>query len=186
MLIAGPAGFGQVPVPSAPQGSNDPVSQGSGVIGREGQSSEASPPGDTSTARDVALSEQGWLFGQIVDPQGRPLPNTMVALRQRDRVVANAVASEGGLFSVGGLRSGVYEITTGRTSGIYRLWAPGTAPPGAQRGALIVERGSPVRGQQPVAMWLGQPWVLAIVVAAAIAIPVALHNAAREEAPVSP
>jgi len=54
---------------------------------------------------------------------------------------------------------------------------PGTAPPAAQPGALLVAGKGPVRGQTgPIGYWLGNPWVLAALVAVAVTVPVAIHN----------
>ena len=82
------------------------------------------------TAIDVALGEGGTLRGQIVDAQGNPVPRVAVSLRQADRQVAATVADSSGHFHLTGLRGGTYHIVAGEAEGVYRLWAPRTAPPG--------------------------------------------------------
>ncbi len=71
---------------------------------------------------------------------------------------------------------------------IYRLWKRGTAPPDSPREALIVLGGATVRGQyggivHGLAFWLTDPHVLGAVAAAAIAVPVAVHNSQRPSSP---
>jgi hypothetical protein len=62
----------------------------------------------------------------------------------------------------------------------FRLWAADTAPPGAQRSALLVADGQSVLGQGApsgfgeLRRWVTNPWVISIAVAAAIAIPIAV------------
>ncbi len=126
---------------------------------------------------DVELREGGLLLGQVVGPAGKPLVGARVSLRRLDREVATTATGKSGYFSVRGLRGGTYEIVAGPSRGLYRLWAPGTAPPAARPGALIVVGGQQVRGQQgPIGYWLSNPWVIAGIVATAVAIPVAIHS----------
>ena len=126
---------------------------------------------------DVELRGGGLLLGQVVGPAGKPLVGTRVSLRRLDREVATTVTDPSGYFFARGLRGGTYEIIAGPTRQLYRLWAPGTAPPTAGPGALIVVGGHQVRGQTgPTGYWLSNPWVIAGIVAAAVAVPVAIHN----------
>lgn len=126
---------------------------------------------------DVGLHEGGVLFGQVVDAQGRPQSKLVVKLVQRDQVVAEATSDASGYFAVVNVPAGTYQIAADQTQGLYRLWAPKTAPPVAQPGALLVVGRGPIRAQAgPVGHWLSKPWVVAGLMAAAITIPVAIHN----------
>jgi hypothetical protein len=134
------------------------------------------PQGRQPAATDVALEQDGRLVGQAVDAQGRPLARVGIALRQEHREVARTSADDSGVFAVSGLRGGTYHITAGRAGGTFRLWAANTAPPSAMPAAMLVEDGVQVRGQNPLCCCLSNPWVLAAIVTAAIAVPIIVHN----------
>jgi len=126
---------------------------------------------------DVALSAGGVLRGQITDAQGNPVVQATVSLRGPGGETAATVSDRSGFFQFAGLRGGTYRIVAGEASGLYRLWAPRTAPPSAQAAALVVAGNQQVLGQcAPVLRCLRNPWIIAGIVAAAIAIPIAIHN----------
>jgi hypothetical protein len=130
---------------------------------------------------DVELHKGGILVGQVVDGQGAPQTRAPVSLVHGDKTLATAATNRGGFFAVTKVPAGTYCVAVGKTQGIYRLWAPGTAPPGAQRGALMVVGQGPARAQGnggggPLGYWLSNPWIIAGLIAAAVAIPVAIHN----------
>jgi len=147
---------------------------------------QAAVKGEPSTHRtsaqdtpfvDVALRPGGVLLGQVLGSNGPPPEATPVSLRQAGRQLATAPTTPAGHFSFKGLRGGTYEITAARASGIFRVWDPNTAPPSARPGALVVSRGSRVRGAEgPLGHWLTCPLILTALVAAAVAIPVGIHN----------
>ena len=133
---------------------------------------------------DVALMDGGMLVGQVVDPQGAPLAKTSVSVWSQAKQIGVAVTDENGRFAVGGLRNGVYQVVAAEGHGAYRLWTPGVAPPSAQRGALLVAGKGAVRGQDnPWCSWLTNPWVIAGIVATAVAVPVALANSKSSSSP---
>jgi len=127
---------------------------------------------------DVAMRPNGVLIGQVLDPQGAAVAKSRVAVRTTDREVTSTVTDAQGNFSVSGLQQGgVYELTAARGQAMYRVWMPGTEPPAAKQGALIVAGGRLVRAQNGGFLWLlDNPLVVAGVVATAVAVPVALHN----------
>jgi hypothetical protein len=148
---------------------------------------EPHPNGQAGT--DVELRPGGVLVGQVVDSSGTPMAAVRVSLRLPDREVAAAVTDRVGSFSVSGLGGGTYEIVAGQARDVYRVWVPGTAPPQAQSAVLITPQGHKVRGQGgPIAFWLSNPWVVAGLVAAAVTVPVVIHNHRldRTAAPTSP
>jgi len=135
---------------------------------------------------DVALLDGNVLVGQLVDANG-PVPNKQVVLQRQDQTVAALKTNKDGVFAAKGVPAGVYRVASNDAQGVYRLWTPKTAPPNAQPGALLVSGNNVVRAQHARCLrnLLANPWVVAGIVAAAIAIPVALHNAGHDT-PVSP
>lgn len=134
---------------------------------------------------DVALADGGVLHGQVVDPQGICLENVPMSVRHRDREVAITTSGENGRFAVENLRGGVYQLVAPSGGGVYRLWTPGTAPPASRHAVLVVVDRDTVRGQYGGALrfWLSNPWVIAAIVATAVAVPVAIHNSRRTASP---
>ncbi len=151
------------------------------AIGHTGHVNRAA--GQPSAVVDVELHNGGMLFGQVRDSRSAPLPQTPVFLIQSNRPVRNTITDRTGGFSFGELRGGTYQIISGRACGTYRLWAPNTAPPLAQPAVLIAEHDGVVRGQPgPIGYWLSNPWVLAALVAVAVAVPVVIHNSRERRA----
>jgi hypothetical protein len=127
---------------------------------------------------DVALSHGGTLVGKVVDRQGAAQAGQVVRVSQQGEVVAVVETDARGEFQVADLRGGVYQIESAQGLGVYRVWAENTAPPAANDGVLIVHGDEAVRGNQSggVLGFLTNPWVLAAIIAAAIAIPLALDD----------
>jgi len=145
--------------------------------------------GSKPVPHDVALLEGGVLVGQVVNEQGVAKAGVPVVLQLQDRSVASPRTDGHGYFAVRGVRAGVYHIASNNGHGAYRLWAPGTAPPTAQRGALVVDGAPVARGQygggKGFPALFANPWIVAGVVATAVAVPVAVHNSQRST-PTSP
>jgi len=139
-----------------------------------------------STVVDVALHDGGVLLGQVVDPQGVSLASVPVLLKTEGQPLAEGKTDTNGGFAFRGLQGGVYQLVAAEGHAAYRLWAPGTAPPSARPGALVIVGRETVRGQcGALGFWLSNPWVIAGIVAAAVSIPVAIHNA-KDGQPASP
>lgn len=146
---------------------------------------------------DVNLGHNGVLFGQLVDRQGRQLPVSEVRITNGVREWTSYTDNEGN-FRVAGLVGSTYQVQAAGQTQIVRAWAPGTAPPQAVDGVLLVHDSSVVLGQHcgtPVCGSmvrgakhpLANPFILGGIVAAAIAIPVAIHNANQDDdEPASP
>jgi hypothetical protein len=153
----------------------------------------AAPQGQGGFAADVALAEGGVLTGQVVDAQGAVQAGTPVVIFAGGREVARVATNRNGVFSAPGLKGGVYEVAAAGHRGVYRAWAPRTAPPSANRAILAVAQQDSVRGQYapPLAPappgqpglfgktmnWISDhPIITAGIVATAIAVPVALSD----------
>ena len=136
----------------------------------------AAPP-----VRDVALNAGGVLRGQVVDKQGQPCTGVPVAVSKVGAANEKPVASQTdgqGRFQLTGLSAGVYQVATAEGGTLCRLWAPNAAPPSAVPAALVVQGEGPVRGSMGGLGSIGPlGWALiGLGVAAAIAIPLALHK----------
>ena len=135
----------------------------------------AAPVGPIAVT-DVQLRDGGVLVGQLVDAQGTPVQGMPVSLRQNDRELAATLTDESGYYTISGLKGGIYHVASSNGSAAYRLWSPGTAPPAAQQGALMVVGDEVVRGQFGMWGFLTNPWVVAGLIATAIAVPIAISN----------
>lgn len=142
-----------------------------------------------TVATDIALQKDGLLVGQVVDALGKPVAGTQVTLAAQGKPLAATKSTPEGYFAFKGLRGGVYQVVTEEGYGVYRAWSPGTAPPAAKKVALVVSGDDVVRGQEGNPPWkvlLANPLVIGAVVATAVAVPVAIHNANQHHRPSSP
>ncbi len=164
----------------------------------------AAPAGEGGAVTDVALGDGGVLVGQVLNAQGAAVAGAPVLIRSAGHDVLQVTADSNGHFSASGLKGGVFEVAAGEHRGVYRLWAPRTAPPAANRGIMAVS-GDAVRAQyapppapgpagpgyagtvpyapgQPGPIgkslrWVKtHPWITAGVVATAIAVPLAVSE----------
>ena len=148
-----------------------------------------------NSSSDIVLSEGGVLVGQVVNEEGTGLPMAPLSLRTGGKEITRLHSDRSGKFQVSSLKGGIYQVVSTGHEGVYRFWAPKTAPPAAQQGLTVVSRGDVVRGQYgpPAAgnifSRFGQtiaehPLITAGVIAAAIAVPLALED--DDPAPVEP
>jgi hypothetical protein len=136
---------------------------------------------------DVELRPGGMLVGQVLDAGAQPVSDADISILSGDSAVASTRTDASGLFAVTGLRGGMHQVQTNDTAQVCRLWAPGTAPPTSPSAVQIVTGDEIVRGQwgpppgngflKNAKVWATNPFVIGGVVAAAVAIPVAIHNA---------
>lgn len=133
--------------------------------------SAASPTDSRLAILDVRLEEGGVLAGQVVDPQGLPKADIPVVLLVDNRQVGASATDGQGRFFFRGLNGGVYQLTTPEGLGMYRVWAPGTAPPSARPAVLVVDGGPVVRGSL-----LASPAMIVGLGAASIAVPAVVQN----------
>jgi len=141
----------------------------------------------TSVIRDVALQPGGVLSGQVLDEQAVAQGQSRIAVVYQGKPLTVTETDSEGRFELAGLQPGVYELHLAQGGGIYRVWAPRTAPPAAEQGVLLVQDSRVVRGLGAPFDgglsnggghfgWLANPWVLAGGVALAIALPLALDD----------
>ena len=144
------------------------------------------PAVSAAAASDVALSRDGTLRGQLLSPQGHGLGGVHVLVSSGTRELGSTVTRADGRFELRGMKGGVLTLTAGQSQSTVRVWTATAAPPAARGDVLLVAGQSQVLGQ-----WGGfkkvitNPWVIAGIVAAAVAIPVAIHNS-NDDDPASP
>ncbi len=133
---------------------------------------------------DVTLGFGGVLVGKVTNAEGAPVAKAPVTLQHDTHVVATGFTDEQGVFTFKQVRGGVHQVASAQQVGTYRLWAPGTAPPSAEPFVRLAStRSSAPRPWQRAPKFLSNPWILAAIIATAIAVPVAL--AASDKSPGS-
>lgn len=98
-------------------------------------------------ARDVELSADGTLHGQVLNAEGQFVENAQVELRFQGTTVARTATTQDGRFEIGGVRGGAHDLTVGSVATPVRLWKTGTAPQGAVSDVVISASEHVVRGQ---------------------------------------
>lgn len=143
-----------------------------------GVAQSANPSADRAVGvvHDVRLGADGSFRGRLVDPSGKPLSGQTVVLRQADKVLAQSQSGERGEFSFDRVRGGVYQVTIGASAVACRVWPQRAAPPSASSQLAIVTHPDIIRGQEPISSILSDPLFVGLIIAAAIAIPVAIHS----------
>jgi hypothetical protein len=115
-----------------------------------------------------------------------------VSLRTAEGIVVETVTNETGEFAYRGLIGGMYQLEAEESATMCRVWAAGTAPPSAQQRLLLVESDDVASGQWSPPQFTGNlvrgftramanPITATLVVGAAIGIPVAIHNANKDD-----
>lgn len=147
----------------------------------------ATPDNRVPVITDIKLQQGNSLVGQVVTSGSATVAGVDVALHGKGRQLAVSKTDANGRFAFAGLNTGVYEVTVPDGRKVYRVWTADTAPPAAKPVALIVSRTDIIRGQhgmRTIRNLLANPCFVAAGIAAAIAIPVALHNV--KKSPSSP
>jgi hypothetical protein len=130
---------------------------------------------------DVRLAADGTLGGKLVDASGQALGRRKIVLQQEGRALARVETDVQGDFTFRTVRSGVYQMAIDDRAVSCRAWASSVAPPAARERLLIVMGTPVVRGQQPIGAVFSNPLFVGGILAAAVAIPVAVHNSQNDE-----
>ena len=125
---------------------------------------------------DLELQAGGVVRGQVYNSEGLPAPGGDVKVYRDGAVQASAKVGPQGRFELKGLQPGACQLQLLTASQTCRLWAEGTAPPKAPRELLIVTGNPTARGQGRIGDLLKNPLFIGLVVAAAVAIPLALKD----------
>lgn len=133
--------------------------------------------------RDVMLGAGGTLRLRIVSRAGQPAAGVTLQLLDPSALELRQPITTGpdGAAHWQGLQGGVALLRLGHQLQTIRLWTAAAAPPAALQELLVVQEEPVVRGQQPFLCLFGQePIMLAVLVAAAIAIPIAVHSSGSD------
>jgi hypothetical protein len=103
--------------------------------------------GSKGIIKDVELSRNGTLVGQVFTPEGKAVSDAPVYLRYQGTPIAAARSNSEGRFAIEGVRGGAHEIVVGALNHPVRLWSNGTAPKSATAGAVLSADETIVRGQ---------------------------------------
>ena len=96
---------------------------------------------------DILLTAGGTLSGRVVDHTGKILEGAQVTIRQDKKEIGSTVTSKEGVYSFKNLKGGVYQVSSGNTDGVFRVWSEKMAPPSAKEHALLVMGENGARGQ---------------------------------------
>ncbi len=126
---------------------------------------------------DVRTAADGALDGKLVDQSGKAMADQVVVLHHAGKAIMQTKTNQQGDFAFPRVRGGVYQIIIDDAGVACRVWPQDVAPPAAREQLLVVVGAPVVRGQQPIGAAFSSPLFVGAVLAAAIAIPVAVHNA---------
>lgn len=99
-----------------------------------------------SIVRDLSLTSDGVLKGQVSNAKKTASAGVVVSIRHKRKEVHRTKTDDLGRFEVRGLKPGTYYIVAGTGHGLYRVWANTVAPPKALKAARIVSDRTVVRG----------------------------------------
>lgn len=126
---------------------------------------------------DMVLTEAGGLRGEVWDSLGHPQIAADVMLWKDTELVGQTRTDADGQFQFEGLRTGMYRLATPEATVACRVWGKTVAPPNARQSLLVVTNMYSARGQQPInEVFCFNPFLMGTIIAAAIAIPIAVHD----------
>lgn len=96
---------------------------------------------------DISMSQDGVFAGRVVDHAGSPAVRAEVVISQGKKEVAKTTTDASGVFTVSGLKGGVYDVSSGNTVGQYRVWTESAAPEASKEQALLILGENGARGQ---------------------------------------
>jgi hypothetical protein len=135
-----------------------------------------SGPAASGVMIDVRLDEGRTVRGRLLDASGQPLADRPIVLHQSDGTRLAAQTDAAGGFVLHGVSAGIQRLTAENTTLNCRVWTHTAAPPAALDQLTVVAGQTIVRGQQPFSAIFTNPLFIGLVIAAAIAIPIAVHN----------
>ena len=134
-------------------------------------------PSSQKLIMDLVLAEGDVLRGEVWNSSGHAQIATDVVLWKDADLIGRTLTDADGKFRFEGLPTGLYRIATPDATIACRVWSERVAPPNARQSLLIVTNMYSARGQQPInEVFCFNPFLMGTIIAAAIAIPIAVHN----------
>lgn len=99
------------------------------------------------SVKDIKLTSAGDLTGKVVTSEGKGVDAAPIVISQAGKPVSKAVTTAKGEFKVTGLKTGVYQVSSGRAAQFVRVWPQDVAPPNAIAQTTLVRDQQVVRGQ---------------------------------------
>jgi hypothetical protein len=119
------------------------------------------------------------LVGTVMDGNGTPVAGTPVVVTQQGQEVARTTTNQQGRFAFQQMQGGLHLVQADAGAALYRFWSEGTAPPAAKPQIALINE-TIARGQRPFRdLFFSNGFILSAIVAAAIAIPLAVHDARK-------
>lgn len=133
----------------------------------------------TLAMADVTLGPNGRLSGQVVDANGLAKANCELTVEQGGEKIAVVSSDKQGRFAAENVRPGVCHVKVNGLVSTVRCWTNNAAPPAAKPEVLVISDPLLERGQRPIGEILTNPLLITLVIAAAVAIPIAVHNSQK-------
>lgn len=128
---------------------------------------------------DVTLGPDGTLTGQALDAQGKAKVKYAIQVEQNGKIVGKTKTNGEGHFVVPRIGAGVSKVITDDATFVCRCWTAAAAPPASKEQLLVISQEGVERGQRPVGEIVTNPLFVGAVIAAAIAIPIAVHGSKK-------
>jgi hypothetical protein len=136
-----------------------------------GEANKEAPP-----VRDIRLNQDHSFEGRLLDLEGEPVAGKLLRLQQSGREITRTTSRDDGQFRFRKVPAGLCQIRFDDYAVTCRVWTTKAAPPVAKDQLIVLAEPPTVRGQQPASALLYNPLVYGTLIAAAIAIPIAVHN----------
>jgi hypothetical protein len=136
------------------------------------EATSASPASLKIDPTKVYLTESGSLQGTVMSPGGKPAANKPVVLGKNSKAIGRVSTDANGAFSFPKVPEGEYQLATGDSVALVECHDRSKPVEGAVPSVLMSQEAMLARGH--IKDHLFHPLFVGLVVAAAIAIPIAI------------
>lgn len=148
------------------------------VVGGTAKTAGAASPEVIREVQQVVLQPDGRVHGMLVDQAGRGVSDAPVVIGEEGKLLKQLRTDAEGKFVWKEARVGAFQVVTPERATVYRVWPSDNAPKDAKPAIIQTVDPTIARGAShgPLVTFLTNPIFLALLVAAAIAIPLALDD----------